>query len=97
MIPEGYISIERLSSLYKVSLTFFEELDDYGLVRFQTVEHFRCVHEDEIKKIEKIIRLHHELEINTPGIETILHLLKKVENLQEELQRIQNRLDLYED
>ncbi|WP_186756217.1 chaperone modulator CbpM [Echinicola salinicaeni] len=97
MIPEGYISIERLSSLYKVSLTFFEELDDYGLVRFQTLEHLRCVHEDEIKKIETIIRLHHELEINTPGIETILHLLKKVENLQEELQRIQNRLDLYED
>ncbi|UCS95514.1 chaperone modulator CbpM [Echinicola marina] len=97
MIPEGYISIERLSSLYKVRLTFFEELDDYGLIRFQTLEHLRCVHEDEIKKIEIIIRLHHELEINTPGIETILHLLKKVENLQEELQRIQNRLDLYED
>ena len=46
--------------------------------------------------MEKISRLHDELEINVEGIEAITHLLERIENLQNEIASLENRLRLYE-
>jgi len=61
------------------------------------VKKTRCLYEEEIQTIEKMIRLHYDLEINLEGIEAISHLLKRVDGLQEELTSLKNRLSLYED
>ena len=44
-----------------------------------------------------MIRLHHELDINMAGIDSVLHLLNKIEGLQTELLAIRNRLRIYEE
>jgi hypothetical protein len=41
--------------------------------------------------------MHHELDINIEGIDTIFNLLKKIETLQEELIITKNKLKLYEE
>jgi len=51
-----------------------------------------------VKKVEneEVIHLHVDLEINIEGIETILHLLEKIDTLQNEAIELKNRLRLYE-
>nr|WP_278036453.1 chaperone modulator CbpM [Flavobacterium nitratireducens] len=54
------------------------------------------VHKESIYEIEKIVRMHKELQVNIEGIDVVLNLLQKIDALQAELLRVRNRLLLYE-
>ena len=43
-----------------------------------------------------MIRMHYELDINLEGIDAISNLLERVEEMQHEMTRLQNRLRFYE-
>ncbi len=97
MKTENLISIDQLCTYYKVEMSFFNNLKDYGLIEISTLEQTDYIHQDKIEDVEKVIRMHQELEINLEGIDTILHLLEKINDLQSELVATKNRLRLYED
>jgi hypothetical protein len=61
-----------------------------------TIEKTLCLPKSQIKEIEKIIRLHYELQINLEGVNAIYGLLNRVEMLQEEIVMLNNKLDFYE-
>jgi predicted lipoprotein len=42
------------------------------------------------------VRLHYELDINLEGIETIFHLLDRIEALQQEMRDLQKKIGVYE-
>ncbi|MES2629381.1 MAG: chaperone modulator CbpM [Bacteroidota bacterium] len=46
--------------------------------------------------VERMVNLHHELGVNSEGIDVIFNLLDRVERLQDELRTMRNRLGLYE-
>ena len=94
---ENFIPLNQLCLHYKIEMSFFTSLNDFGLIKITTVEHTHYIPEDNASDVEKIIRMHHELNINFEGIDTILNLLKKIETLQSELFLKKNRLRLYED
>ena len=50
----------------------------------------------ELPYLEKIIRLHFELDINLEGIETITHLLERIKKMQEHITQLTNRLKEFE-
>ncbi len=97
MKTENLISIDQLCTYYKVEMSFFNNLKDYGLIEISTLEQTDYIHQDKIEDVEKVIRMHQELDINLEGIDTILHLLEKINDLQSELIATKNRLRLYED
>ena len=43
-----------------------------------------------------MIRLHYDLDINLEGIETIFHLLERIETLQHEMHELRKKIGLYE-
>ena len=47
-------------------------------------------------EIEKMIRMHQELDVNIEGIDVVFNLLQKIDSLQKELANVRNRLRLYE-
>ncbi len=49
-----------------------------------------------IPQVEKIMRLHFDLNINLEGIDVIINLLQQIETLQEEITQLKRRLSLYE-
>jgi chaperone modulatory protein CbpM len=51
-----------------------------------------CVSRDELGDMERMIRLHYELDINYAGLEAIHHLLERVREMQKELNQLRNRL-----
>ncbi|GER58256.1 chaperone modulator CbpM [Patiriisocius marinus] len=97
MSLENFIPLDNLCTHYKVEMSFFRTLNEIGLIEITTVEQSLCVHKDKASDVEKIIRMHNELDINPEGIDTIFNLLEKINSLQSELVSVKNRLRLYED
>lgn len=96
MKTENLIPLNKLCVQYKVEMSFFDQLNEYDLIEIRTVERSPHIHEDEIGEVEKIVRLHRELNINIEGIDTVFNLLQKIDSLEQELQDLRNRLGLYE-
>ena len=96
MDTEKYIAIEQFCLYYNVPTSFLNRLYEYELVEIITVETKQCVAKKQIKTIEKLIRLHFDLDINMEGLDVIEKLLERVEGLQQEITGLTNRLTLYE-
>lgn len=96
MENEILIPAEQICIHYHIEFSFINALAEYGLLETTTKEETVYLYNSQIKHLEKMIRLHHELEINLEGIDAIQHLLIKVDHLQEELNTVKNRLKLFE-
>jgi hypothetical protein len=92
-----YIPINELCERYEIEVSFIRELGDFGLIRIvQDPDGYResgeCIDHDTLADVERMIRLHYDLDINLAGIEAIHHLLERVRNMQRELTELKNRL-----
>lgn len=96
MNPENLISIPELCSHYEIELSFFTNLSEMGLVEIKTVETISYIDSDCIYEIEKMIRIHQDLDVNMEGIDVVFNLLQKLDTLQNEVTSLKNRLRLYE-
>ena len=90
-----YIPLYLLSKHYEVEMSFFTELKEIGLLEVVVIEDEATVHQDKINDIEKMIRLHHEMNINFEGIDVVFNLLAKIESLQNELLETNTKLQRY--
>ncbi len=43
-----------------------------------------------------MIRLHRDLDLNVPGIDAVLNLLKRIETMEDEMEQLRRRLRIYE-
>tara|TARA_R110002050_G_scaffold24083_2_gene64216 strand:- start:8833 stop:9126 length:294 start_codon:yes stop_codon:yes gene_type:complete len=97
MSKEKLIQINQLCTHYQVEISLFSELHDFGIIEILTIEDSYFIHEDKISIVEKVVRMQKDLNINLEGIDTVLNLLDKINDLQTELNTTKNRLRLYED
>lgn len=96
MSQEFLILKQTICSQYQVDTSFVDELDRMGLIQIEVIEQEHFVHHDQIGELERIIRLHRDLNVNLEGIDIVLNLLEKQQELLDELTSIKNRLRLYE-
>lgn len=81
---------------HKLEQTFITELHDAGLIEITVVNQTPCIPETELDKLERITRLHTDLDINIAGIEAITHLLQRIDDMHEEMRILRNSLKAYE-
>ena len=93
---ENLIPIPQLCSHYELDMSFFVNLSEIGLLQITTVETTSYIDLDSIQKIEKMIHLHQDLEVNIEGIDVVFNLLQKMVSLQNEVTALKNRLRLHE-
>jgi hypothetical protein len=96
MKTENLILLKNLCSNYQVELSFFTHLSEIGLIEIEIIEQSPYIRENQIKDLERMIRMHHELEVNPEGIDVVFNLLQKIERLEKDLIATKNRLKLYE-
>jgi hypothetical protein len=96
-MPEHLISTDDFCSHYKVEYSFISSLQEHGLIEIITIDQHSFIDHDHLKNVEKLVRLHYDLDINLEGIEAITYLLNRVKNMQAEIIALKNRLRLYED
>ncbi len=90
------IATEIFCTHYQAEVSFVRTLHQSGLIELVVVDETEFIPEDELQKLEKLVRLHYDLHINVEGIETINHLLSKIEIMQQEMLGLRNRLSIYE-
>lgn len=95
MKTENYITIQQICTHYKIPKSFISALHDYELIKIISVQNTACIHETQIRNIEKMMRLHYELDINFEGLDVIFNLLQKVESLNDDLIKVYNKLERF--
>ena len=96
METDNLISVQQFCIHHNVEFAFINSLNEYGLIEVTTVEETQYIYKGQLKDLEKMIRMHYELDINIEGIDAISHLLNRVDNLHSELTSLKNKLRLYE-
>ncbi len=93
---ENFIPANYFCEIYNVDFAFVNSLNEIGLISFVILEEVPYIEKEKLKELEKLIRMHYELDINIEGIEAISHLLNKVNTLQHEVLSLKKRLSLFE-
>ncbi len=90
------ISAETLCTHYQIEFSFVDALHNIGLIHIEIVEKKHFIHQDQIADLEKMIRMHLELNLNPEGIDVVFNLIEKEQELQNEIIFLRNRLRIYE-
>ena len=90
-----FIILNEFCSSHQVEVSFIQSLEEHGLIQTVIIDQSLCVYENELPKLERIVRLSRELNINPEGIDVINELLKRMENMQQEITGLKNQLDFY--
>ena len=92
MQNENLIPVEMCRTQYNVEMSFIQSLNQYGFIHIVSVEQKQFIDSDELQVLEKLIRMHYELDINMEGIEAINFLLDRVQNMQNEIAYLKSKL-----
>lgn len=96
MQTENLIAIDEFCVKHDIEISFVSSLQQIGLIEITTIEDVWYINTEQLQQLEKFICFYYELDINLEGIETINHLLERMNELQDELIRLRNKLQLYE-
>lgn len=89
------IALEEICIHHKIEVAFIHSLQETGLVKVITVNEALFIEIDQLPALEKYIDFHYTLGINLEGIETISHLLQRLDTLQEEVAQLKNKLNFH--
>ena len=93
----GYlVSVDEFCSNHNIEISFISTLQQNGLIEITTIGQSGFIDIVQLPQVEKFIRLYYELDINIEGIETIVHMLQRINSMQAENILLMNRLRLYE-
>ena len=90
------IVLDEFCASHHVEISFIRSLEEHGMIETITVNETLCVPGNHLSKLEQIVRLH-ELNINSEGIDAIINLLERIENMQTEINELRNKLSFYEE
>jgi len=90
------ISVQTFCVHYKVPTSFIDSLSHYELIQLIEVETTLHIPIKEITKIERLMRLHYDLEVNFEGLDVINNMVSKINSLQSEVISLKNKLEFYE-
>ncbi|HRE52007.1 MAG TPA: chaperone modulator CbpM [Flavitalea sp.] len=96
MEKKEMIPADAFCSSRHVDISFIQLLQENGLIELITIDEKIYILPDQLLELEKFSRLHYDLDINLAGIEAINHLLNRVQDMQQSITELRNRLRFYE-
>lgn len=90
------IPADEFCAYHNIEISFINSLHEAGLIEITTIKETEYISESQLHELEKIVRLYYDLDINIEGIETVMHLLERINEMQDEITVLKNRLRLYE-
>jgi hypothetical protein len=96
MQTENLIAVNEFCINHNIEISFISSLQQTGLIEITTIKETGFIDASQLQQLEKIVRFYYELGINLEGIETITHLLQRINSMQNEIIALRNRLSLYE-
>lgn len=96
MQEQNLIPANEFCIHHQIEMHFIQNLTMFGIIETVVVNEEMFIPAEQLSQLEKMTRLHHDLNINMEGLDVIQHLLKKIETAQIELKDLKNRLCFYE-
>jgi len=91
------VMLDNFCASHHVEISFIHSLEENGLIETVAVNETLYITSNDLPKLEQITRLHQDLNINPEGIDAINHLLKYIEEMEQEIVHLRNRLSFYEE
>ncbi|PIB39103.1 chaperone modulator CbpM [Maribacter sp. 4G9] len=73
-----FIHIEEFCTHHNIEVSLVHQLVELEILSIEKTENKEVIELNELPKLEKMVRLHQELEINPQGLQAIDHLLGQV-------------------
>jgi len=96
MQKQNLIAINEFCINHNIKISFISSLQQTGMIEITTIKDTGFIDVSQLQQLEKIVRFYYDLDINLEGIETITHLLLRINAMQDEVKALKNRLRLYE-
>jgi len=96
MKEESYILIQHFCETTSVDPEFIEQLLEYGLIQHVVQGNEPAVHQEELPVLERMVRLHYDLDINLEGLQVISHMRQKMIQMQKEMLELERKLKRFE-
>lgn len=96
MQTEEMIIVNEFCIHHNIDPGFIDALNDSGLIEVTIADEKLYMPENQLPQLEKLVRLHYEMDINLEGIETITYLLNRMTEMQQQIMKLNNRLRIYE-
>lgn len=93
-MEEQLILVQEFCIHHHIETNFIYSLRDYGLIDVISNEGNEFLSADKLNQLEKIVRLHYDLDVNVEGIDVILHLLQQLEDAEHEVHKLKSQLKL---
>jgi chaperone modulatory protein CbpM len=97
MQTEEMIIVNEFCVHHNINISFINALQQSGLIEITQAEEKLYMPENQLPHLEKMVRLYYEMDINLEGIETITYLLSRMNQMQQEIMLLKNRLGIYEE
>ena len=94
MENDKVVPLQHICKHYNVELSFFQSLNEFGLVEIIKQDDTDYIETEHLADIERMVHLHYDLEINIAGLDAIGHLLKRVHEMQTELTHLRNKINM---
>jgi hypothetical protein len=95
MNTNNIIAVPEFCSYYNIPDTFIESLYNIEIIDIVMQENIKCIKKEQINIIEKMMRLHYQLDINFEGLDVINNLLNHITDLQNKIIKLHNKIDFY--
>lgn len=96
MAAEKYIWIRDFCQGHSLEEAFLYELQEYDLIRIVEVGRQPAIHRRELHRLERLVRLHSDLQISPQGLQAVQHLLDRLETMEQELWQLRRKLGRWE-
>lgn len=96
MEKSNLIAVKAFCHSHEIETAFIYSIYEIGLIDLVKTEEDDFIEEVQLSDLEKTVRLHKDLHINSEGIAAVFDLLQQMESLQKKVTALQNRLEIYE-
>lgn len=92
-MEQQLILIQECCSAYNIEETFIADLEDLGLLTVVVDANQRFLPSEQLSDLARFAEWHYDLDISPAGIDTIQHLLQKMQSMQLEMQRMRKEME----
>lgn len=96
MNMENLIPASEFCQNHMIELSFINSLQENGFIETTIINDKSYISVNQLQNIEKIVHLYYDLDINLEGIDAVINLLNRINDMQEEITRLRNCLRFYE-
>ena len=92
----NFIAVNDFCRRWNIEVSFIDSLRENGLIEVVNIKETSYIALSQLRQLEKMVSFHYELNINLEGIETIEHLLQRINSMHQEMNDLRNKLRLFE-